>query len=155
FGSERVTLMARAQFLHRRGFLRGAAGVTLGLPLLESIRRGPLHAQSASSKRFLCFHCSSGVETDRFWPAMGRFDGSSFSGRGVEPLQPYADRILIPRGVDGYPVGTWTGDLERTGQALTAASIGQSEFAEGVSIDQIIARELNPEGREAFVLRPG
>ncbi len=147
--------MTRAQFLSRRGFLRGAAGVAVGLPLLESVGAGPLRAQSSFTRRFLCFHCSSGVETDRFWPTIGQLGAGSFAGLGVEPLQPYADRILIPRGVHGYPVGTWTGHLEGTGQALTAAAISASEFAQGVSIDQIIARELNPSGREALVLRPG
>src|SRR5690606_36030572 len=83
------------------------------------------------------------------------FGPNSFAGKGVEPLQAYADRMLIPRGVHGYPVGTWTGHLEGTGQALTAASISASEFAQGISIDQIIANELNPSGREAMVLRPG
>lgn len=147
--------MTRAQFLNRRSFLRGAAGVAIGLPLLESIGAGPLRAQSSSIKRFLCFHCSSGVETDRFWPNLGQFGPGAFAGLGVEPLQPYADRILIPRGVHGYPVGTWTGHLQGTGQTLTAASISASELAQGISIDQIIANALNPAGREALVLRPG
>jgi Protein of unknown function (DUF1552) len=147
--------MTRAQFLNRRGFLRSAGVATLGLPLLESIGAGPLQAQTATTKRFLCFHCSSGVETDRFWPNIGAFGADSFAGRGVEPLQPYADRILIPRGVHGYPVGTWTGHLQGTGQALTAATISATEFAQGASIDQLIAKELNPGGREALVLRPG
>jgi hypothetical protein len=147
--------MTRARFLNRRGFLRGVGAATLGLPLLESIGSGPLQAQTEATKRFLCFHCSSGVETDRFWPSIGAFGADSFAGLGVEPLQPYADRILIPRGVHGYPVGTWTGHLQGTGQALTAATISASEFAQGISIDQVIAKELNPGGREALVLRPG
>jgi hypothetical protein len=147
--------MSRARFLNRRAFLRGAAGVTVGLPLLESIGAGPLHAQEAQpKKRFLSFHSSSGVDTDRFWPQVGALSAASFSGRGTEALAPYASRLLIPRGVHGYPVGTWTGHSEGTCQALTAAAHSDS-VAQSASIDQVIAKALNPAGREALVLRPG
>src|SRR5690349_16399816 len=101
--------MRSARFLSRRTFLRGAAGAALGLPLLESIGAGPLYAQSAKRvTRFLSFHSSSGVDTDRFWPAVGTLSAASFTGKGTEALAPYASRLLIPRGVHGYPVGTWT-----------------------------------------------
>jgi len=141
-------------FLNRRKFLGGATGVAVGLPLLESIGIGPLSAQEQSIKRFVCFHCSSGVDDERFWPTIGGFNSSSFSGRGIEPLTPYFERVVIPRGVHGYPVGQWTGHLEGTIQALTA-SRSQSELATGPSVDQIIAQAVNPGGREALVLKPG
>lgn len=147
--------MADLKFLSRRRFLRGLAGVSVGLPLLESIAIGPASAQTASGARFVSFHCSSGVETGRFWPAIGPLDAAALSGRGTEALTPYASRMLIPRGVHGYPVGTWTSHLQGTGQALTAAKINGSDLADGISIDQVIARQLNPGGREALVLKPG
>ncbi len=147
--------MKDMKFLNRRRFLQGAAGVAVGLPFLESVRPRSLQAQEGQpTTRFLSFHCSSGVETERFWPSFGRLTPESFAGRGSEPLAPYADRILIPRGVHGYPVGTWTGHLEGTQQALTAAAVGNSGPA-AASIDQLIAKALNPPGREALVLRPG
>lgn len=147
--------MRSARFLSRRTFLRGAAGAAVGLPLLESIGAGPLQAQSAAPlTRFLSFHSSCGVETERFWPAIGPLSAASFTGRGVEALAPYASRMLIPRGVHGYPVGTWTGHSEGTCQALTAAPL-QNGSAQRVSIDQVIAQALNPAGREALVVRPG
>jgi hypothetical protein len=144
-----------AEFLRRRTFLRGLAGATLGLPLLESIGAGPLKAQDAEPiKRFLSFHCSSGVNTERFWPALGALNSGSFAGRGTEGLAPFADRVLIPRGVHGYPVGTWTGHSEGTCQALTAAAHVDTN-AQSISIDQVIAGALNPAGRESLVMRPG
>jgi hypothetical protein len=147
--------MRSARFLSRRTFLRGAAGAALGLPLLESIGAGPLYAQSAKRvTRFLSFHSSSGVDTDRFWPAVGTLSAASFTGKGSEALAPYASRVVIPRGVHGYPVGTWTGHSEGTCQALTAAALSNG-LAQGQSIDQVIAKALNPQGREALVLRPG
>jgi hypothetical protein len=147
--------MSKARFLKRRAFLRGVAGVSVGLPLLESIGAGPLQAQeSQPQRRFLSFHSSSGVETDRFWPQIGALSAASFAGRGTEALAAYADRILIPRGVHGYPVGTWTGHSEATCQALTAAAHVDT-VAQGASIDQVIAKALNPAGREALVVRPG
>lgn len=148
--------MRGTRFLSRRAFLRGAAGAIVGLPVLESVAAGPLSAQTSTPKRrFLSFHCSSGVDNQRFRPATGALRPESFQGLGVEPLAPYARRILIPRGIHGYPVGTYTSHSEGTGQALTAARIapGGGGLADGASIDQIIARELT--GREALVLKPG
>ena len=147
--------MRSSRFLSRRTFLQGAAGAIVGLPLLESIGAGPLQAQSAKPlTRFLSFHSSCGVETDRFWPVVGPLSAASFAGKGTEALAPFASRLLIPRGVHGYPVGTWTGHSEGTCQALTAASLSDG-LAQGRSIDQVIATALNPQGREALVLRPG
>ena len=147
--------MRSARFLSRRTFLQGAAGAAVGLPLLESIGASPLQAQTAKRvTRFLSFHSSCGVETDRFWPAVGTLSEASFSGKGCEALAPFASRLLIPRGVHGYPVGTWTGHSEGTCQALTAATLSNG-LAQGRSIDQVIADALNPQGREALVLRPG
>lgn len=146
--------MTDIKFLSRRGLLRGLAGVAVGLPLLESVGGGPLHAQPASPrKRFLSFHCSSGVNTRSFRPAIGPLRPETFQGMSLEPLAPYAERLLIPRGIHGYPMGTWTSHTEGTGQALTAARITRGGLADGASIDQIIAQELT--GREALVLRPG
>lgn len=147
--------MRSARFLSRRTFLRGAAGAAVGLPLLESIGASPLQAQSAKRvTRFVSFHSSCGVETDRFWPAVGPLNAASFAGKGTEALAPFASRLLIPRGVHGYPVGSWTGHSEGTCQTLTAAPLANG-LAQGRSIDQVIAGALNPAGREALVVRPG
>ena len=130
--------------------------MAVGLPLLESVGAGPLHAQSAGPRmRFLSFHCSSGVNDRTFRPPTGPLSAEAFTGLGIEPLAPYAERMLIPRGIHGYPIGTWTGHSQGTGQALTAARItrGGGGLADGASIDQIIAQELT--GREALVLKPG
>ncbi len=147
--------MQNPKFLSRRRFLHGVAGVSVGLPLLESIAAGPASAQTTGNARFVSFHCSSGVETQRFWPAIGALDAATFAGRGTEALAPYASRVLIPRGVHGYPVGSWTSHLEGTAQTLTAARINGSDLADSISIDQVIARQLNPGGRDAMVLKPG
>jgi hypothetical protein len=147
--------MSRARFLSRRTFLQGTAGAALGLPLLESIGTSPLQAQTAKRlPRFLSFHSSCGVETERFWPTLGALSSASFAGKGTEALAPFASRLLVPRGVHGYPVGTWSGHSEGTCQALTAAALSDG-LAQGRSIDQVIGDALNPQGREALVVRPG
>lgn len=152
-------MRSNSRFLNRRNFLRGAAGVAVGLPLLESIGSGPLQAQTlAPVKRFLSFHSSNGVNDTRFWPTVtnGALSASHFAGRATEPLVPFIDKLLVPRGVHGYPSGTWTGHIEGTCQALTAATYNsQNLLAQGISIDQVIANALNPPGREALVMRPG
>jgi hypothetical protein len=127
--------MANLKFLSRRGFLKGTAGIAVALPLLESIGAGPLRAESAPRKRFLSFHCSSGVTPGRFRPPIGPITSESLQGYGMEPLSAYANRLLVPRGVHGYPVGTYTSHSQGTGQALTAARIarGGGGLADGAS----------------------
>lgn len=141
------------KFLSRRRFLRGTGVALVGLPLLESVREGPASAATgAPPPRFINVHCSSGVNTDRFWPSLGRLEPTSFAGTGMEAVADYASRMVIPRGVHGYPIGTWSGHLEGTTQALTAAPMA-NELAQGISIDQLIARHV--QGTQAFVLKPG
>jgi hypothetical protein len=150
----RMTKQKDAKFLTRRRFMIGVSGVSVGLPLLSSIGSGPALAQEgASTPRFLNFHCSSGVDDERFWPGIGALSEGAFAGTGMEPIGRYAARMLIPRGVHGYPVGTWTGHLEGTIQALTAAAYDANEIGMGTSIEQLIARQVS--GKEALVLRPG
>ncbi len=149
-----MTKQKDAKFLSRRRFMVGMSGVSVGLPLLSSIGPGPAQALTGQpAQRFLSFHCSSGVDDERFWPSVGALTEGSFSGRGMEPIARYASRMVIPRGVHGYPVGTWTGHLEGTIQALTAAGYDGNEIGTGTSIDQLISRHVS--GKEALVLRPG
>ncbi len=158
--------------LSRRLFLRGAGGITLGLPLLDAF--GANTASAASPDRFALFVVgANGVamadpsrgEPEKFWPSqVGPLTSESLSmddlqnQRTVGMFADYASRLLVVRGVD-QPYGS-SGCDHQSGDnmCLTSAKIiggGNSSLAGGESIDNRIARERNPAGREPITLRAG
>lgn len=166
----------RERGLSRRLFLTGLGGVTLGLPFLESLpiagRRKKARAQTTpggSPKRLAVFFMCNGVNMDTFWPSVGygAISPGDFAGSAMEPIAGYADRLLIPRGIHmtpraswppGNPYGSAVGDDhgKGMGQKLTCQPlVPGSEYAAGISVDQEIAKHLNPPNREALTLMVG
>ena len=149
----------------RRWFLRGTLGATVGLPFLESLT--PKHALAqapAPPKRFLCFFNCNGVNMSRFFPSeFGALTAQSFVGTTLEPISAFAPRCLIPRGIHtvprGYSLDGGAGDDHEKGMGhkLTAQFLADNrdEYALGISVDQAIAKALNPDGRQALTLRVG
>jgi len=164
--------MTKHSKMSRRWFLRGMGGVTLGLPLLDAS-----HAtgQDPAALKFALFVVgANGVamedasregEVEMFWPtATGpltteslRAEDTQYS-RTLGLLADYAPRLLLVRGVD-QPYGSAGCDHQSgDNMCLTSAKIsgsGNSSLAMGESIDNRIARERNPSGREPVTLRAG
>lgn len=157
--------------LSRRWFLGGVGGVTLGLPLLDASSR----AQDAEALKFALFVVgANGVamedpsqqgEVEMFWPtATGPLTTESLraddtqNSRTLGLLADYAPRLLLVRGVD-QPYGSAGCDHQSgDNMCLTSAKIygnGNSSLSMGESIDNRIARERNPAGREPVTLRAG
>lgn len=88
--------------LNRRAFLRGAAGVALGLPFLESL---PERSAWAADKPpvFSLFVCAvDGVVPARFFPdAFGALttEGLAAAGKATSELAAHAKNLLFVRGV--------------------------------------------------------
>ncbi|HTN86332.1 MAG TPA: DUF1552 domain-containing protein [Sorangium sp.] len=152
--------------MKRRTFLRGACGVMLGLPFLESLRAGDAKADPASAaRRFIAFFMCNGVNMDRFFPSTqyGALTAASFGAeRAIAPLAGYRDRLLIPRGIHMAPRGFgWdmsAGDDHAKGMGckLTAQPLVQgSQYPAGISLDQFIASKVNPPGTPALTLMVG
>jgi hypothetical protein len=157
--------------LSRRWFLKGAGGLTLGLPLLDASQ-----AKSATPPplRFALFVVgANGVamedagrgEPETFWPtATGPLTTASLqaddtqNGRTLGLLAPHASRLLLVRGVN-QPYGSAGCDHQSgDNMCLTSARIfgtGNSSLSMGESIDNRIARERNLPGREPVTLRAG
>jgi hypothetical protein len=104
-------------------------------------------------------------EPETFWPtATGPLTTESLraqdtqNGRTLGLLAPYASRLLLVRGVN-QPYGSAGCDHQSgDNMCLTSARIfgnGNSSLSMGESIDNRIARELNPPGREPLTLRAG
>ena len=158
--------------LSRRLFLRGVGGITLGLPLLDAFSSNK--AMAATPDRFALFVVgSNGVamadpsrdEPEKSWPTkVGPLTSASLRAddlqnqRTVGMFADYASRLLVVRGVD-QPYGSAGCDHQSgDNMCLTSHKIiggGNSSLAGGESIDNRIARERNPAGREPITLRAG
>lgn len=157
--------------LSRRWFLKGAGGVTLGLPLLDASQASgaptpPLQfALFVVGANGVAMEDAGRDEPETFWPtATGALTTESLraedtqNGRTLGLLAPYASRLLLVRGVD-QPYGSAGCDHQSgDNMCLTSARIfgsGNSSLSMGESIDNRIARERNAPGREPVTLRAG
>lgn len=156
----------------RRLFLTGTAGVTLGLPFLETFASKVVRAASPADPGFVVFMrqgngCSQALpysdpaEAEMFWPRnLGALTTASMladGDRALSELSPHAENLLLVRGVRGAFSISGCGHARGALQALTAQPTGDAEasnnsLALGESLDNRIARELNPDGRGPLTL---
>lgn len=151
----------------RRLFLRGAGTVALGLPFLESFVRRPQRAKAAPEDWSFAIWVRQGngvaqadltwdaarAEPDRFWPratgALTRDGLAAEDGRALRELADYADEMLAVAGLRFAFPGNGCGHSGGGNQCLTAARVsdtpsGNESLAMGESVDNRIARALNP-----------
>jgi hypothetical protein len=118
--------------LSRRLFLRGAAGVVVALPLLESLPGRRAEAQATPPFRYAIFvrqangvQQKNGSEPERFWPPqLGALTTASLqaaSDRTLSELAAYADKLLVVRGTKHNFGGSGCGHADGGLQCLTAA----------------------------------
>ncbi|MFS8068652.1 MAG: DUF1552 domain-containing protein [Byssovorax sp.] len=154
--------------IQRRHFLRGLGGAVIALPFLETF--APKRALAAGYPPFAIFmRQANGVaqktdEPERFWPkALGALTKDGLAAqpdRALSVLSDYADKLLVVSGVKfGFP-GNGCGHSGGGNQVLTAAKVsdtpsGNESLAMGESIDNRIARELQPAGVEPLTLYAG
>ncbi len=158
--------------VNRRLLIRGAAGVLVGLPLLEGLLPKQADAQEVKLPYAIFFRQGNGVaqgqsgmETDRFWPTkLGALSTASMQADGdqaVNVLAEHADKLLIVRGLkyDGLGVDVGCGHSRGGVLCLTAAKPDgrtiEKALALGESLDNRIVRELQPPGQEPLTLRAG
>ena len=137
--------------LSRRTFLHGA-GVTLALPLLESmVPAGTALAQTAASpKTRLCgIYIPHGATMDKWTPAT---EGTGFQFSEIlQPLEPFRNYVNVLSDLGHAPVAPWTG--EDTGGAenhVRAAAVflsgahpvKKNEAYVGATVDQIAAQHV-------------
>ena len=160
-----TTKMTAPRF-KRRNFLRGLGGVSVGLPFLETFAARRAKAQTAATpKRLVVFFNHNGVNMDKWFPstAYGALTPASFMGTGMEPIAAYAPKVLLPRGLHQVPRGfardPGGGDdhARGVGCKLTASPLADTteRYATGISVDQVIAKAVNPGGKTAFNLMVG
>lgn len=148
----------RAQ-LNRRAFLRGAGTLAVGLPFLESMPWRSAWAQSDEPvfSFFICQSC--GVVDGEFWPNMTGPAAGNLGGYAVSALEPYADRLLIVRGVN-FPLSSPSGcghaqGLSQVLTGVTPSGNGPNAAGGGPSIDTTIASQVNPNGTPPLAMYAG
>jgi len=137
--------------INRRAFLRGAAGVAVGLPFLESL---PERSAWAAGKApiFSLFICAvDGIVPARFFPdALGELteDGLAAASKATSQLSAHAKNLLFVRGINWPFTQTSDSHAQSLCMALTAVeSKGSSNtaMATGPSADWVIARKVQGE----------
>ncbi len=153
--------------LSRRRFLQ-AGSATLLLPLLESDSNG---SETDSQFIFFCRQ-ANGVtqgyenndEVNRFWPSQtGQVTPQSLASepdKVLSELAPWADKMIIPKGIDFPHVHRSCGHSGGGIQCLTAAKISEDLTANEAramneSVDNYIARHFAQMGGEPLTLYTG
>lgn len=161
--------------MQRRHFLCGAAGIGLGLPLLEAFQPRRASAQTTTRSPFVLLvvngngvvqagrDINGGTDPERFWPTRtGTLTTASLEAdkatRVAGELSVHASKLTFVRGIS-HPFAA-TGCMHASGdlQTLTATKPvgdGNKALATGESVDSRIAREKNQPGREPLVLHAG
>lgn len=128
--------------LTRRSFLRGAGGIAVALPFLESI--GPARAGGTTSPlRYLQFMHVQGTLVNE-WAPSGPANAMVLSNI-LSPLEPVRDRIVVVSGCDNPSANDFgvNGHVNSGRTLFTCApNSGNADLADGPSIDQVIADRL-------------
>src|SRR3954468_3991293 len=142
------TRRKREKVLARRTFLRGA-GVTMGLPWLESLSGFGIRAASASTtaaqpQRFAVLFMGTGISPGRWW-AKGAGAGMELS-ESLAPLEPLKSKINV---IDGLFNKAATGQgihPAMTGNLLSGVPISKGSIIHGgITIDQVLANRIGQE----------
>jgi hypothetical protein len=152
--------------MNRRKFLRGVGGVLLATPFLSSIGAPKMQAQTVPDpKRLIILFQPNGVNPLRFWPTVtnGAITEASLSGRALQPLTPYYQQLLVPRGLHmsprGYGYDGIAGCDHRKGMVCKLTAMPTYDdgrnYAMGHSVDFEAARSINAGGRDPLVLQVG
>ena len=152
--------------LNRRIFLKGVAGACLAAPFLSSVHEQWAKAQGVPAtppKRLVIFYTHNGCLTTRWFPTNenGAMQASDLKGTYLEPLSPYVNKLLMPRGfrsMNQYGSGQAIDPHDQAcGSKLTCAYISTeaNRYATAESLDHTIAKQINPGDKTPLVLSVG
>ena len=138
--------MRYRKVMPRRTFLRGAGSVAIGLPFLGAMRSSSVwgggdEAPARAFNLFFGLGCPTPLQTE------------GFAGP-LEPLSEVIDNLLIVRGVDQVRGDIPGANAHYDGATASFNAIpSEGEVqAGGPSIDQVIRRQLNPDGQPPGVI---
>ncbi|MES1172296.1 MAG: DUF1552 domain-containing protein [Bacteroidota bacterium] len=143
--------------LSRRAVLRGAGGITVGLPFLDLMRPAGRRAWGAGSgptKRFIVFFSPDGSIHEN-WVPTGTESAFTLS-RILAPLEAHKQKLVVLEGVEnkvgGYGAKPGDDHMKGMGAMLTGMGLlaGTTQggagdpagLAAGISVDQTIANAI-------------
>jgi hypothetical protein len=165
--------------LNRRIFLRGLGGAVVAAPFLGSVAERAARAQSttpaAPPRRLIVMFTHYGCVTTRFFPAKahGQLTAADLEPTTLKHLAPYADKVLLPRGIRA--MNEWTAQMSRgqgndphtqvvgsyfTCQPVTPNSNNPFSFDQatkfnakpiGRSLDHVIAEQISANGSPLYM----
>src|SRR5262245_31617016 len=105
------------KLFNRRIFLRGLGGAVVAAPFLSSVVERAARAQSVpapgSPRRLIVMFTHYGCITNKWFPAKshGQLTKDDLMATTLAPLAPYADKLLMPRGIRA--MNEWTARMAR------------------------------------------
>src|SRR3954463_9793107 len=138
----------REKVLARRMFLRGA-GVTMGLPWLESISGFGISSASAATtsgppQRLAVLFMGTGISPGRWWAKGAGADLQL--GESLAPLEPLKAKVNV---IDGLFNKAATGQgihPAMTGNLLSGVPIRKGSIIHGgITVDQVLANRIGQE----------
>ena len=133
-----------AMKLDRRAVLKGLAGVTLSLPLLEAMGK---EVAEKAPRRFCAMYTANGMSLPKSahgmdeWSWFPTTEGKSFEfGKSTEPLKPFRDHVSFLGGLY-HPNGTKADPHLCSDMWLTGAPLHNPKpgMFNSVALDQVIA----------------
>lgn len=139
----------RTRQLSRRAVLRGAGSIAIALPWLEIMGTSRTARAADPAKRFVSVYTPGGTVIDdgagnnRWRPTGGELDFTL--SPILAPLEPVRSKLLV---MDGLRMTSAIGEQHQAGIIawLTGTTQGGDGYAQGPSIDQVIATRLAPQG---------
>ena len=139
-------MMIFKRSIPRRSFLRGA-GAAIALPVLDAMfpALASMNETAKAARRFSIVYVPNGMNM-KFWTPGA--SGKSYElPQTLAPLTPYRDQMLVLTGMnndagDALPGEGESAPHERAGGVFLTGVHPLREGHVGISIDQIIAREL-------------
>jgi hypothetical protein len=145
--------------IQRRNFLRGAAGLSVGLPFLEALPHRSAWAQNENPVFSLFMVAANGVVPQNFFPSSaGPLGDSNLSGKALAQLADYASNVLVVGGLRMPIVGRGCGHSEGLCQTLTGVEPGSSGVGAtsgGQSVDMFISNAVNGQGQDPITMYAG
>ena len=133
----------------RRNWLRGAASVTLALPLLEYFTVGSAFAQTSGSKPRLLVYFLPNGRVPEWWVPTGGAGSLSFPGP-ASALQQFASRALSLVNLDNIAARESPGAAHAMGTSTVMSAVRFPDLAGlkcGITLDQIVAQNVDPPTR--------
>ncbi len=132
--------------VNRRAFLRGVSSVAIGLPFLESLQSHSAWAQNAQPV-FSFFICgANGVIGNDFHPSAAGPLNEGTLGKNTKVLAPFADKVIMLRGIKFPANMTNCGHAQGASMVLTGTAVqggGNTATSGSESADTYIAKQLN------------